>query len=108
MLQILSKFSKNREKPTIKPKEGVIMVSNGGAIFKLGPIFEEEGQRMVTLIELPPELFRWTIEHEGQYIEVYPHYAVRDVVKNVRNGTWKIVKEGPIEPEKILKQFNFI
>ena len=49
-----------------------------------------------------------TIEHEGQYIEVYPPYAVRDVVKNVRNGTWKIVKEGPIEPEKILKQFNFI
>lgn len=94
----MSKFSKNREKPTIKPKEGVIMVSNGGAIFKLGPIFEEEGQRMVAL----------TIEHEGQYIEVYPPYAVRDVVKNVRNGTWKIVKEGPIEPEKILKQFNFI
>lgn len=94
----MSKFSKNREKPTIKPKEGVIMVSNGGAIFKLGPIFEEEGQRMVAL----------TIEHEGQYIEVYPPYAVRDVVKNVRNGTWKIVKEGPIEPEKILKQFNII
>lgn len=94
----MSKFSKNREKPTIKPKEGVIMVSNGGAIFKLGPIFEEEGQRMVAL----------TIEHEGQYIEVYPPYAVRDVVKNVRNGTWKIIKEGPIEPEKILKQFNFI
>ena len=94
----MSKFSKNREKPTIKPKEGVIMVSNGGAIFKLGPIFEEEGQSMVAL----------TIEHEGQYIEVYPPYAVRDVVKNVRNGTWKIVKEGPIEPEKILKQFNFI
>ena len=90
--------SKIQTKPTIKPKEGVIMVSNGGAIFKLGPIFEEEGQRMVAL----------TIEHEGQYIEVYPPYAVRDVVKNVRNGTWKIVKEGPIEPEKILKQFNFI
>ena len=36
------------------------MVSNGGAIFKLGPIFEEEGQRMVAL----------TIEHEGQYIEI--------------------------------------
>lgn len=94
----MSKFSKNREKPTIKPKEGIIIISNAGSIFKLGPIFEEEGQRMVTL----------TIEHEGQYIEVYPPYPVRDVVKNVRNGTWKIVKEGPIEPEKILKQFNFI
>ena len=94
----MSKFSKHREKPTIKPKEGILIVSNGGAVFKLGPIFEEEGQRVVTL----------TIEHENEDVEVYPPWPVRDVIEHVRNGTWKIVKEGPIEPEKILKQFNFI
>jgi hypothetical protein len=93
----------------MKPKEGILMVSNGGAVFKglfishhrfikLGPIFEEEGERVLTL----------TIEHENEDVEVYPPWPVRVVIEQVRNGTWKIIKEGPIEPEKILKQFNFI
>jgi len=94
----MSKLSKYGKKPTVKPKEGIMMISNGGAVFKLSSIFEQNCEKMVTL----------TIEHEGQDVEVYPPYAVRDVVENVRNGTWKIVKEGPIEPEKILKQFKFI
>jgi hypothetical protein len=94
----LSKFSKHREKPKWKPKKGVMMLSNGGAIFKLSGISELEGERVVTLI----------ITHGDEDIEVYPPYPVRTVVEYVRNGTWKIVKDGPIEPEKILKQFNFI
>ncbi len=94
----MSKFSKHREKPKWKPKEGVMMLSNGGAVFKLSQIFELEGERVVTL----------TMTHEDEDVEIYPPYPVRDVVQYVRNGTWKIVKDGPIEPEKILKQFNFI
>jgi hypothetical protein len=31
----------------------------------------------------------------------------REVVENVRNGTWRL-KEGPLEPEKFLKKYNFI
>lgn len=89
----MSKFSKHREKPTMKPKEGVLLVSDNGVIFELSTIFEENGQRMVTVII--------------NDINDHP-YPVREVVEHVRNGTWKIVKEGPIEPEKILKQFNFI
>jgi hypothetical protein len=94
----LSKFSKHREKPKWKPKEGIMMLSNGGAVFKLSDIFEQEGERVVNLI----------ITHGDEEIDVYPPWPVRDVVEQVRNGTWKIVKDGPIEPEKILKQFNFI
>ena len=82
----------------MKPKEGILMVSNNGIMFKLGPIFEQEGQRMVQL----------TMDLGGTDAEVPPPIAVRHVVEYVRNGTWKIVKDGPIEPEKILKQFNFI
>lgn len=77
----------------MKPKEGILMVSNNGVMFELGSIFEQEGQRMVTVF------INDTADHP---------YPVREVVEHVRNGTWKIVKEGPIEPEKILKQFNFI
>jgi hypothetical protein len=94
----LSKFSKHRQKPKWKPKEGVIILSNGGAVFKLSDIFEQEGERVVNLI----------ITHGDEEIDVYPPWPVRDIVEQVRNGTWKIVKDGPIEPEKILKQFNFI
>lgn len=94
----MSKFSKHREKPKWKPKEGIMMLSNGGAVFKLSDIFEQEGERVVNLI----------ITHGDEEIDVYPPWPVRDVVEQVRNGTWKIVKDGPIEPEKILKQFNFI
>lgn len=94
----MSKLSRYREKPKWRPKEGVIMLSNGGASFKLSSIFELESERVVTL----------TITHGDEEVEVYPPYPVRTVVENVRNGTWKIVKDGPIEPEKILKQFNFI
>lgn len=94
----MSKFSKHRQKPKWKPKEGVIILSNGGAVFKLSDIFEQEGERVVNLI----------ITHGDEEIDVYPPWPVRDIVEQVRNGTWKIVKDGPIEPEKILKQFNFI
>ena len=94
----MGKLSKHNKKPTSLPKEGILMVSNGGAIFKISEIFEEEGQRLVRL----------TIEHEGEDVEVYPPYPVRDFVENIRNKTWSIIKDGPIEPEKILKQFKFI
>lgn len=94
----MSKFSKHREKPKWKPKEGIMMLSNGGAVFKLSDIFEQDGERVVNLI----------ITHGDEEVDVYPPWPVRDVVEQVRNGTWKIVKDGPIEPEKILKQFNFI
>ena len=94
----MSKFSRHRQKPKWKPKEGVIILSNGGAVFKLSDIFEQEGERVVNLI----------ITHGDEEIDVYPPWPVRDIVEQVRNGTWKIVKDGPIEPEKILKQFNFI
>jgi hypothetical protein len=94
----MSKFSKYRQKSKWGPKEGVMMLSNGGSVFKLSKIFELEGERVVTL----------TMTHEDEEVEVYPPYPVRDVIQYIRNGTWKIVKDGPIEPEKILKQFNFI
>lgn len=94
----MSKLSKYGKKPTIKPKEGIIMISNNDIVFKLGPIFEQEGQRMVQM----------TMDFNGIDVEVPPPIAVRHVVEYVRNGTWKIVKDGPIEPEKILKQFKFI
>ena len=94
----MSKFSKHREKPSKLPKEGILLISNGGAVFKVDEIFEHEGQKMVML----------TIEHEGEDVEVYPPFPVRDFVQNIRNKTWTIVKDGPIEPEKILKQYKFI
>jgi len=94
----LSKLSRYRKKPKWNPKEGIIMLSNGGASFKLSHIFELEGERVVTLI----------ITHGDEEVDVYPPWPVRDIIEQVRNGTWKIIKNGPIEPEKILKQFNFI
>jgi len=94
----MSKFSKHREKPKWLPKEGVIMFSNGGSTFKLSQIFELEGERVVTLI----------ITNEDEEVEVYPPYPIRTVIENIKNGTWKIIKDGPIDPERVLKEFKFI
>ncbi len=90
----MSKFNKYSKKPNKVPKKGFVLVSNANLIFELGDIFEKEGERVVNLIV--------------NNIEVEPPFPVRDVIQNIRNGTWLVIKDGPIEPEKFLKQFNFI
>jgi hypothetical protein len=86
----LSKFSKYNKKSK-KLEEGFIIISNAGINFTLSEVFEKEAEKYVILSTPEIEL-------------VIP---ARDVVENVRNGTWRL-KEGPLEPEKFLKKYNFI
>ena len=86
----MSKFSKYNKKSK-NLKEGFIIISNAGINFKVSDIFVKEGEKYVILSTPEIEL-------------VIP---ARDVVENVRNGTWRL-KEGPLEPEKFLKKYNFI
>ena len=86
----MSKFSKYNKKSK-KLEEGFIIISNAGINFTLSEVFEKEAEKYVILSTPEIEL-------------VIP---ARDVVENVRNGTWKL-KEGPLEPEKFLKKYNFI
>jgi len=91
----MSKFSKHREKPKWVPKEGSLVVVNAnGCLVEVGEIREVNGERLVKLIVVGIPGFSST--------------TVRNVIDNIRNGTWRIIKDGPIEPEKILKQFKFI
>lgn len=86
----MSKFSKYNKKSK-KLEEGFIIISNAGINFTLSEVFEKEAEKYVILSTPEIEL-------------VIP---ARDVVENVRNGTWRL-KEGPLEPEKFLKKYNFI
>lgn len=94
----MSKFSKYREKPKWKPKEGnLILINTNGCLMEVGGTEDIDGERKVSL----------NIDC-GDYnlgVEMVP---IRDLIQKVKNGEWKIVKDGPIEPEKILKQYKFI
>lgn len=87
----MSKFTKYNKKSK-NLKEGLVITSEEGINFKLSQVFEKESEKRVIIST-----------HEIEMI-----LPVRDVVENIRKGRWKIVKDGPIEPEKILKQFKFI
>lgn len=87
----MSKFSKYNKKPKHQLKEGFIVISNAGINFRLSQVFEKEGEKFVIL--------------STEEIEFVIH--ARNVVENIRNGTWRL-KEGPMEPEKFLKKYNFI
>lgn len=97
-------MGRHDQKPKSLPKEGIMIVSNlfnttiFGNIFKVDKIFEHEGQKMVTL----------SAKQENGTVEIYTPFPVRYFVQNIRNKTWVIIKDGPVEPEKILKQFKFI
>lgn len=94
----MSRFSKHREKPKWKPKEGALVVINAnGCLVEVGEIEDVRGERLVSLIMECGTLQLGT--------EKVP---VRTVIESIRQGVWRIVKDGPIEPEKILKEFKFI
>lgn len=86
----MSKFSKYNKKSK-KLEEGFIIISNAGINFKVSEVFEKEAEKYVILSTPEIEL-------------VIP---AREVVENLRNGTWRL-KESPLEPEKFLKKYNFI
>jgi hypothetical protein len=91
----MSRFSKHSEKPKWTPKEGSLVVINAnGCLVELGEISDVNGERIVEL------------SVDG--INGSSSVAVRHVIDYIRNGSWRIVKDGPIEPEKILKEFKFI
>ena len=94
----MSKFSKHREKPKWTPKEGALVVINAnGCLMEISDIEDINGERRVSL-EMDC----------GGYKIGNEKIPVRDVIDSIRSGIWRIVKDGPIEPEKILKQFKFI
>lgn len=89
----MSKFSKHREKPKWKPREGSLVVKTGDNILiELGEIHEISGERWV-----------WITDGYRTW-----RNPVRDIVETIKNGSWRVVKDGPIEPEKILKDFKFL
>jgi len=91
----VSRFSKHREKPKWKPKEGSLVVVNAnGYLVEVGEFTELGGERMVRL------------SVDG--VTGSSLVTVRHVIESIRNGSWRVVKDGPIEPEKILKEFKFI
>ena len=91
----MSKFSKYREKPKWNPKEGALVVINAnGCLVELGEIRIVNGERIVEL------------SVDG--VPGSSSVAVRHVIDSIRGGLWRIVKDGPIEPEKILRDFKFI
>lgn len=92
----MSRFSKHREKPKWMPKEGsLVLINANGLLVEVGDFKEEiDGTRMVSLRVEGVTGFSWI--------------RVTTVIESVRNGSWRVVKDGPIEPEKILKQYKFI
>ena len=91
----MGKFSKHREKPKWIPKEGALVVINAnGCLVELGEVSDIRGERVVEL------------SVDG--IAGSSSVSVTHVIESIRNDTWRIVKDGPIEPEKILKEFKFI
>jgi acetylglutamate kinase len=91
----MSRFSKHREKPKWKPKEGSLVVINAnGVLVEVGEFKELEGERLVQLSVDGVTGSSWV--------------KVTHVIESIRSGSWRVVKDGPIEPEKILKEFKFI
>lgn len=92
----MSKFSKHSEKPKWIPKEGALVVINAnGVLVEVGEIVEVMGgERLVKLNVDGVTNHTWV--------------KVTHVIELIRNGTWRVAKDGPIEPEKILKEFKFI
>jgi len=91
----MSKFSKHREKPKWVPKEGALVVINAnGCLVEIGEISEIRGERVVEL----------SVDGVAGSSSV----AITHIIESIRNGHWRIVKDGPIEPEKILREFKFI
>ena len=91
----MSKFSKYREKPKWNPKEGALVVINAnGCLVEVGEFKELFGERLVRLSVDGVTGSSWV--------------KVTHVIDSIRNGSWRVVKDGPIEPEKILKEFKFI
>lgn len=94
----MSKFSRYREKPNWKPKEGALVIINAnGCLIEVGEIEDIKGERVVSLIM-----------ECGDYQLGTEKIPIRTLIDSIRNGTWRIVKDGPIEPEKILRDFKFI
>ena len=94
----MSKFSKHREKPKWKPKEGALVVINAnGCLVEIGEIEDVKGERVVSL----------TMECDNYQLGT-EKVPIRTIIDSIRNGSWKIVKDGPIDPEKILKSFKFL
>lgn len=93
----MSKFSKHSEKPKWVPKKGSLVLATESHILEVGEIHEINGERWVWLKhgDLPQIDNQWRV-------------PVRELISMVLNGSWRIIKDGPIEPEKTLKQFNFI
>lgn len=89
----MSRFSRHREKPKWKPKEGALVVDTGDdVLIEVGEIHEIAGERWV-----------WVTDGRNQW-----RMLVRHIIKTIEGGSWRVVKDGPIEPEKILKQYKFI
>ena len=93
----MSRFSKHRQKPKWIPKNGSLVLVTDSHIVEVGEIHDIKGERWVWVKheDLPQPDNQWRI-------------PVRDLVDMVLKGDWRIVKDGPIEPEKILKQYKFI
>ena len=91
----MSKFSKHSEKPKWIPREGALVVINSnGCLVEVGEIEDNRGERLVKL------------NVDG--VTGHTWVKVTHVIELIRNGTWRVAKDGPIEPEKILKEFKFI
>jgi hypothetical protein len=89
----MSKFSIHSEKPKWKPKDGALLLSDGNIMVEVGDIHSISGENWV-----------WLLPDQGRRFRI----PVRDLVHTIRENKWRIIKDGPIEPEKILKQFKFI
>ena len=89
----MSRFSRHRDKPKWKPKEGALVVDTGdNNLIEIGEIHEIAGERWV-----------WITDGTNKW-----RNPVRNIIETIKNGSWRVVKDGPIEPEKILKQYKFI
>jgi hypothetical protein len=94
----LSKFSKYRKKSKWSPKEGsLVLINANGCLMEVGSIKDVDGEKKVFLDMNCGDI--------RLGVEMVP---IRHLIQKVRVGEWKIVKDGPIEPEKILKQYKFI
>lgn len=91
----MSKFSKHRGKPIWKPKEGSLVLINANNIMvECGEVKDINGERVVALMV------------DG--VRGFENVPVRDVIESIRSGSWRIIKDGPIEPEKVLREFKFL